>query len=291
MRVFLRRFAALLLCLAVAACQREADTAAPLVTPSLTLERADVAIGSPVAMTYRFVVAPEARFTEDYWLFVHFLDTDREILWTDDHVPDVPTSQWKPGATIEYSRTMFVPRFPYEGETRVEVGLFSPTTGQRVPMTGNNQGQRSYQVASFNLRTQADNLFVVFKDGWQETEVSAEGNGTEWQWSRKAGVLAFRNPQRDAMFYLLADQPVAAVGTQRVEVRLGEAVIDTFELPPGGRQLRKLAVQKEQFGAGESAEITIVVDKTFVPATIPALKSTDARELGVRVFRAYLQPI
>jgi len=27
-----------------------------------------------------------------------------------------------------------------------------------------------------------------------------------------------------------------------------------------------------------------------VPATITQLKSTDARELGIRVFRAYVQP-
>ena len=31
-------------------------------------------------------------------------------------------------------------------------------------------------------------------------------------------------------------------------------------------------------------------EATFVPATIASLKSTDARELGVRVFRAYVQP-
>ena len=40
----------------------------------------------------------------------------------------------------------------------------------------------------------------------------------------------------------------------------------------------------------ETGEITLDVAKTFVPATIPEMKSTDARELGVRVFRAYLQP-
>jgi hypothetical protein len=34
----------------------------------------------------------------------------------------------------------------------------------------------------------------------------------------------------------------------------------------------------------------IVVDRTFVPLNIPALKSSDPRELGVRVFRAYLEP-
>ena len=276
-------------CLAFVGCQQDADTAAPMVRPTVTLARGDVALGSPVEMTYRFVVASGAQFNKDYWVFVHFVDVDREIMWTDDHQPDIPTRQWKPGQTIEYTRTMFIPKFPYTGETRVEVGLFSPSDGDRVPMEGTNEGQRSYRLATFNLRNQAESVFVVFKEGWQETEVSSEGLGAEWQWSRKEGVLAFRNPQRDSTFYLLVDQPVMAVGTQRVQVRLAEAVVDSFDLPPGGRQLRKVALTRAQFGSAESTEITVVVEKTFVPAAIPELKSTDARELGVRVFRAYLQ--
>jgi hypothetical protein len=39
------------------------------------------------------------------------------------------------------------------------------------------------------------------------------------------------------------------------------------------------------------AEMTVTVDKTFVPASVPALASTDSRELGIRVFRAFVQPL
>jgi len=271
-------------------CQRKADTAPPIVTPSITLERSDASVGSPVEMTYRFAVAPNATFAEDYWVFVHFLDTDRELMWTDDHQPPVPTRQWKPGSTVEYARTMFIPKFPYVGEVRIEVGLYSPKTGDRVPMTGENQGQRSYRVANLNLRMQTDNLFVVFKDGWQEAETSGEGVGLEWQWSKRAGVLAFRNPMRDVVFYLQVDQPAPEIGTQHVNVRLGDTVIDSFDLQPGQRQLRKIPITKDKFGSGETGEITIEPAKTFVPATIPEMKSSDSRELGVRVFRAFLQP-
>jgi hypothetical protein len=37
--------------------------------------------------------------------------------------------------------------------------------------------------------------------------------------------------------------------------------------------------------------MTVAVDKTFVPASVPALGSTDSRELGIRVFRAFVQPL
>ena len=38
------------------------------------------------------------------------------------------------------------------------------------------------------------------------------------------------------------------------------------------------------------SRLDIAVDKTFVPASIPQMRSTDARELGIRVFRAFVQP-
>jgi hypothetical protein len=285
-RLFLVAIAAV-----AAGCGRTQDTEPPVATPSVTLARADAAVGAPVDMNYRFVVAPNApAFADDYWVFVHFLDTDGEMMWTDDHQPPTPTRQWKPGQTIEYPRTMFVPKFPYVGETRIEVGLFSPKTGARVPMTGTTRGQRSYQVATFNLRTQTDNLYVVFRDGWHETEVADEGNGIEWQWSKKTATLAFRNPMRDIVFYFLCDQPVQGLGDpQHVELRIGSTVIDSFALAPGARELRKIPVSTAQFGTTETVEVTVVVDRTFVPASITQLKSSDSRELGIRVFRAYVQ--
>src|SRR5687767_8225516 len=113
---------------AVMACSSADENATPVAAPSVTLAAQTAAIGSPIDMRYRFAVAADAPpITGDYWVFVHFLDTDGELMWTDDHEPPTPVRQWKPGSTIEYTRTMFIPKFPYVGQTRVEVGLFSPT--------------------------------------------------------------------------------------------------------------------------------------------------------------------
>jgi hypothetical protein len=282
---------AILLAAGVAACSRVADEAAPVATPSMTLSRSDGAIGSPMEMTYRFAVDPKApAFKEDYWVFVHFIDADGELMWTDDHPPPTPTTQWKPGATIEYPRTMFVPKFPYSGDTSVVIGLYSPNTNARLPLSGQTRGQREYQVAKFNLHPQTDNLYVVFKDGWHETEVAEQATGLEWQWSKKTATLAFRNPMRDVVFYLQCDQAVQGLGApQHVELRIGDMVIDSFDLPYGPRELRKVELKAAQLGTGETVEVTVAVDKTFVPATITQLKNPDSRELGIRVFRAYVQ--
>ena len=287
-RLYVCLFTAILL---VAGCGRTKDTETPVVTPTVTLARPDAAIGMPVEMSYRFVVAGNApAFAEDDTVFVHFLDRDGELMWTDDHQPSVPTRQWKPGQTIEYSRTMFVPKFPYSGETSVVVGLYSPRSGSRVPMTGQSRGQREYQVAMFNLHPQTDNLYVVFKDGWHQTEVAEDASGVEWQWSKKTATLAFRNPMRDVVFYFQCDQPVQVLGApQQVELRIGPNVIDSFSLAGGQRELRKLNLTSAQLGNGETVEVTVSVDRTFVPANMTQLKNSDSRELGIRVSRAYVQ--
>jgi hypothetical protein len=291
-RRLLRRTAVVVAVLAVS-CSRGDDNAPPVATPSVVLATQAAAIGSPIDMRYRFVVAPDAPpFNEDFWVFVHFLDTDGELMWTDDHEPSPPVRQWKPGTTVEYPRTMFIPKFPYVGQTRVEVGLFSPSSGERLPLMGQSRGQRSYEVANFDMRLQSDNLFVIFQDGWHATEVAGEGSGLEWQWSRKDSTLTFANPKRDVELFLQLDQPVAAsVSPQQVDVKAGTQVVDTFALPAGRMELRRIKLPAAQLGTGDTVELTISVDRTFVPATVPALKSNDPRELGVRVFRAFVQPI
>jgi hypothetical protein len=44
-----------------------------------------------------------------------------------------------------------------------------------------------------------------------------------------------------------------------------------------------------QLGSGDVAEIVISVDKTYVPAVVTS-SSKDPRELGVRVFHAFVDP-
>jgi hypothetical protein len=285
------RLAIAIVAVSTAACGRTEDTAPPVATPTVTMARSEAAAGSPIDIQYRFAVAGDApAFTDDYWVFVHFLDTDGELMWTDDHQPPKPTPQWKAGETIEYTRTMFVPKFPYTGPTKVEVGLFSPKTGQRLPMAGETTGQRSYLVLSFELGLSNDNQFVVFKDGWHPTEIADDQVGTEWQWSKKEATLAFRNPKRDVTFYLQIDRPVNPFAEpQNVELRVGDAVVDRFAIGSNRPELRKFPISAAQLGDAETAEMRIVVDRTFVPATIPALNSSDPRELGVRVFRAYIE--
>ena len=283
-----RSFAIPLILGITASCAPSEDNAPQVATPSVTLGRASTSVGGPLEMTYRFAVAQDAPpFAEDLWVFVHFLDTDGELMWTDDHEPPTPSGQWKPGQTITYSRTVFVPKFPYVGRADIDIGIFSRRTGERISLKGESQGQRSYRVASFDLLLPSDMVVVVYKDGWHSTEEG--GNGREWQWSKKQGILAFRNPKKNVVLYLEMDRVAAPLGAQ-VDVKIGDSVFDTFALAPDEHVLRKIRLSPEQLGPADTIEATITVDRTFVPAAIPELKSNDPRELGVRVFKAFIEP-
>ena len=50
------------------------------------------------------------------------------------------------------------------------------------------------------------------------------------------------------------------------------------------------AADRRQLGAGDMAELRIEVDKTFVPALLPDTQQPDPRELGIRVFHAFVEP-
>jgi len=62
-------------------------------------------------------------------------------------------------------------------------------------------------------------------------------------------------------------------------------------LVPGGSELRRTDIPVASLGGAETIEMTISVDKTFVPAALPALRSADPRELGIRVFRVFVEPL
>ena len=273
------------------ACGGDAEVGPALATPSITLSHERVPAASPLELTYKFVVAPDATFAEDYRVFVHVVDTDEELMWNDDHNPPVPTSQWKPGQTIEYTRTIFVPVFPYVGDASILVGLHSLKDQKRVPLTAEDAGQLSYRVAKLQLLPQTDNLFTVFKDGWHPSETATNDPSLEWQWTKKQATLAFRNPKKDATFFLALDQPGGLFNeSQQVTVTLGNTVVDQFEVTPKNEQLRRIALKADQMGSAEMAELELSVDKTFVPMQISGGTSKDPRELGVRVFHAFIQP-
>jgi hypothetical protein len=284
-------FAALVLVAGgLTACRRKEAPAPPMATPSVTVSHEKTPLGSPVDLTYKFVVASDAKFTEDLRVMVHVVDADEELIFAFDHNPPIPTSQWKPGQTIEYTKTVFVPIYPYVGEATIQVGLHSTQTQKRVALAGDDAGQHAYRVAKLQLQPQTENVFTVFKDGWHPGEIAEHNSAVEWQWTKKDATLSFKNPKKDCLFYLDLDNPGSVLNEpQQVKVTLGGEVVDSFTLQPKQPELRKIPLKASRLGDGDVAELVISVDKTYVPAVLVA-GNKDPRELGVRVFHAYIDP-
>ncbi len=277
--------------LALSACGGGDPQAPPVATPTVTFNHPQAPAGSPLDITYKFVVADDASFKEDYRVFAHVIDVDEERMWDDDHEPPVPTTQWKPGQTVEYTRTVFVPVYPYVGEATFRIGLHSKADGHRLTLNAEHGGQNAYHVAKVQLLPQTDNLLTVFKDGWHQAEVAGDNATIEWQWTKKEAVLAFRNPKKNATFFLDVDSPGGAFhGPQQLQVVLNGRVIDEFTLGVGQRVLRRVPMTAAQIGDAEMSELQIRVDKSWIPAQVPEAKSGDKRELGVRVFHAFVDP-
>lgn len=271
---------------------RKKDAAPPVATPTVTINHDRAPLGGPIEITYKFVVAPDARFDQDYRVMVHVVDSDDEMMWTDDHNPPVPTSQWKPGQTIEYTHTIFVPVYPYVGEASIELGLYSIANQKRLPLAGEDTGQRAYRVARLQLLPQTENLPTVFTDGWNAAETANNNPAVEWQWTKKDATLSFKNPKKDSVFYLELDNP-GGVFDQPQQVRVsivGGAVLETFTLEPKHQILKKIPIPAAALGTADMAQLQIDVDKSFVPVQIAPTASRDTRELGVRVFHAFIDP-
>ena len=266
-------------------CSRKSDNEPPVATPSLTLNHDKVPIGSPVKLTYKFVVAPDAKFNTDYWVFVHVLDPTGELLWTEDHLPTPPTSSWKPGQTVEYTRTVFVPNYPYIGEALVRLGVYDQKTTNRLTLNAQQVGRKEYLVTKFQLQPQSENIFLIYKDGWHPAEVATDNAASEWQWTKKTATISFKSPKKDSTFYLEFDARTDLfTPPQQVTIRIGPATIATFAADSRNRKLYTFPITTAQLGAGDMTEIVLDLDRTFSPG------SGDIRELGIRVFHAFVEP-
>jgi hypothetical protein len=270
------------------------DSATPLATVTLTPSRTRVALGSPVEFTYQFVVAPGAKIPAGYTVFVHMRDAQgNQLPWNDDHAPVPSTDQWQAGQTITYTRTLFTPVMPYLGEVSVELGLYKDN--DRVALAGPNPAdrgaqRREYKVATLQLVPNSENIFLSYKGGWNPDEVSPSNPGVGWRWTQKSAVITFPNPKRDATLYLEFDaRPDLFPGhPQQVTVYSNGQPVDSFVADAPATQLKKVGITAAQLGTADLAEVRIDVDKSFVPAQIPG-GGRDTRELGIRVYHAFVQ--
>ena len=264
----------------------------PIAAIAVEPERAAVSLGAPLDLQFRFDVLPDVDVDlgGDYRVFVHFLDDREQILWTEDHDPPVPTSQWMPGQSIEYSRRVKIPMYPYLGESMIAAGLYSPQDGTRLPLAGDDLGQRGYDVASIRLEAQHESSFVSYGEGWHEAEISGDGR-SQWRWTSGRGVLSFRNPNRDSRFVLEFDGRADAFDpAQTLSIVIGDRTLEEHEVDTTEVVYLACEIAAADLGTDDIVNLELRVDRTFTPADTDS-GTPDTRELGVRVFYTYFEPL
>ena len=130
---------------------------------------------------------------------------------------------------------------------------------------------------------------LTYASGWYRAESDTIVPESTWRWTQQSATLSFVNLNTDVAFYLdYAGQPDAfANATQTVTIRAGDEVLRSFVSDTAARHLRRIPIPSAMLGTGETAEIKIAVDRTFVPATL-AVGERDERELGIQVYHAFI---
>jgi hypothetical protein len=274
---------------AAAGCGRRQTAEVNDIVPKFAVNRAQAPLGSAVEITYTWQLEPTAKkLPQDHRAFVHFVDSHGVMLFEDDHTPVPPVTQWEPGKTYSYSRTKFIPVYPYVGDVDVRIGLAPTGKGDRVMLKGEDAGLREFKVAKLELLPQTENIFLVYKEGWHNPESSPQNPSIERTWTKKDALVSFKNPKKDVVVYLEADTNAKAfdappVLTLAVNNKTGIAI----PIPNSEVFMRKVRVKAADLGTDEWVDLRLSMNQSFVPK-LKGVNTHDDRELGVMVYHLYV---
>ena len=265
--------------------------AVPIAIARLAVDRASVPLGGAVEATIRFDVAPTLDpLNENYRVFLNVFDDSQTFLWRDEHDPHIPTSAWRPGQSIQYTRRVRIPAYPYLGPAVIGIGLQSPISGERLALAGDDLGEFAYRVATLTIEPQHESSFVVYDEGWHPAEFDVFGR-TAWRWTTARAVLSFRNPHSAARLLLdVQGRPELFDRAQRLSLVVGERTLREAPLNTNETTYLDYELTAAELGNDDVVRLELLVDRTFVPAEQDA-NARDTRELGVRVFYAYVDPL
>ena len=274
---------------ATTGCGRRQTAEVNDIVPKFEVNRSRAPLGSAIEITYTWQVEPTAKkLTQDHRTFVHFVDSHGVMLFEDDHTPVPPVTAWEPGQTYSYTRTKFIPVYPYVGDVDVRVGLAPVGKGERVMLKGEDAGLREFKVAKIELLPQTENIFLVYKEGWHNPESSPQNPSLERTWTKKDALISFKNPRKDVVVYLEADTNSKAfdappVLTLAVNNKTGLAIpVQNSEV-----FTRKVRIKAADLGQEEWVDLRLSMNQSFVPK-LKGVNSHDDRELGVLVYHLYV---
>jgi len=225
---------------------------------------------------------------QDMNVFVHFWHNNN-LLFQDDHIPEVPVPDWVPGREYTYSRRIYIPRFidefdpEFKGEEtlKLSIGFFSPY--DRTEKSKQEILERKLKVYPPPLDTPE----IIYEDGWYDLEINPEAFLERWRWTAKEARCIVDNPKRDALLVIKGGINLEVLKDQKVLFMINDRILDEF-IPEESYFEKSYTINKEMLGESDEFFLTIATDKTFVPSQLIP-NSNDERELGIQISFIYFR--
>jgi hypothetical protein len=114
--------------------------------------------GSSFTITYDWLVYRSPGTQVNYNAFVHFVsdsqasDAAAGVVFQGDHQLSPPTSMWQAGQTVSDGPiTVAIPSSVPDGTYSIRIGLYDQVTGQRLLLSGDNDGTLRYIVGYLTI--------------------------------------------------------------------------------------------------------------------------------------------
>ena len=133
-----------------------------------------------------------------------------------------------------------------------------------------------------NLRQRLSNVTII-----DDLEINTDAYLKEWRWTGKEARCIIDNTHRDALMVIKGGVNLEALDEQKIIFKINDLVLDEF-IPEESYFEKSYNIKKEMLGEDDEFYLTIVTDKTFVPAKIDP-NSSDERELGVQISFIYFR--
>lgn len=268
-------------------CQKKSQVQG--VTLEVTFSEEELSDDLITDIQYKWKTTAEfAKIEQNMQVYVHFWHKNN-MLFQDDHIPDVPISEWDADKEYVYSRRIYIPEFidefdpEFKGEEtlRLSVGFFSPydTTGE----TKQEIMEKKLKVFPPPLDTPEK----IYEQGWYDLEINPDAFLKQWRWTAKEARCIIDNPKRDALLVIKGGVNLEVLEDQKVIIKINDLILDEF-IPAESFFEKSYNIKKEMVGDGEQFFLTIATDKVFVPADVIP-NSKDKRELGIQVSFIYFR--
>jgi hypothetical protein len=225
---------------------------------------------------------------QDLSAFVHFWHRSN-LIFHDNHRPDIPVSTWELGQEYTYTRRIYLPPFidaldpEFRGKEilTLSIGLSFPQDKSGKPL------KKIYEKKLNVFPPPSDTPEIVYDNGWFDFEIDPDTSLKRWRWTAQEAKCVIDNPHRDALLVIRGGVRKDVFRDQEVIFRIDDFILDEF-IPKKNSFEKHYRINKEMLGGEDRFLLVISTDKVFIPARIdPASK--DERELGIQISFIYFR--